>query len=498
MGGRRMANRWQFRSAGIRAGSPFTRCAWMMEGCVSSRVRPTKLRSARDRFRLFPSRAAIQFPHYSPDGSKIAFMRRLPDVKLLMVMAADGGTPIEVLRSSNPFNYAWAVDGRSIVCSLNSEAGVASMVRVRLPHGKPEPLGLPEAEAGNSSLAVAERGDRLAFVVRSQRSKIWRYDFDSAASPHPVAEADGMQVAPAISPNGERLAFASNRDGNFEIYVTRKDGGYPTQLTSFQHGGTGWPKWSPEGRRIAFDARQNGQAHVYVIDAEGGAPRRLTEGGGDAVMPQLSADGAFLYYTRLMKDGTTDIWKVAAAGGVSTRVTSSNAYGVLPSPDGSYLFVGRNSRAELDAIPLAGGAAYSLDGPDNISRMAIAGRGIYEVGPNTASNVAPLILYGFAGKALSKLFLTQGRPMGPVLAISPDEEYALVSQVDDFESKIILRLHFVTQLHGFASALHDLVKRLRFRRARRNLRSGGVVGQFDAGPIDVAWRASVFLNQRVS
>jgi hypothetical protein len=40
------------------------------------------------------------------------------------------------------------------------------------------------------------------------------------------------------------------------------------------------------------------------------------------------------------------------------------------------------------------------------------------------------------------LFLTQGRPMGPVLAISPQEKYALVSQVDDYQSRILLVENF--------------------------------------------------------
>ena len=377
-------------------------------------------------------------PEYSPDGSKIAFIRRLTDVKLLMTMSAAGGAPTEVLRSTNPMGrFAWAADGRSIICSLTTAEGVDSLVRAGLPGGKAEPLNF----AGGGSPAVAATADKLAFVVRSARSKIWRYDFDAPSAPRAVAEADGVQVAPDVSPDGDRFAFASNRGGDWQIYVTRKDGGFPIQLTSF-HGMTGSPKWSPDGRRIAFDAQPNGHTQVYVTDVEGGTPRLLTEGSGDAVMPQWSRDGSFLYYTRVMANGSTDIWRVAAAGGASTRITSNNAYGVLPSLDGSYLFVGRNGKAGLDAIPLAGGAPFSVEGAVNFGRMAIARGGIYFVGPNTPTNVAPLMFYSLAEKTTKQLFLTQGRPMGPVLAISSEEKYALVSQIDDYQSRIVLVENF--------------------------------------------------------
>jgi Tol biopolymer transport system component/DNA-binding winged helix-turn-helix (wHTH) protein len=382
-------------------------------------------------------------PAYSPDGSRIAFVRRLPDVKILMVMAAGGGAATEALRSANPLGpFAWDADGRTILCSVTTDEGVASMVRVGLRGGKAEPLNLAGAGAGGGSPAVAGTGDKMAFVVRSERSKIWRYDFDAPSSPRAVVEAEGMQVAPSFAPDSERFAFASSRGGNWQIYATRKEGGFPIQLTSVEHGGAGWPRWSPDGRRIAFDGRPNGQAQIYVVDAEGGTPRRLTEGAGDAVMPEWSQDGSAIYYTRLLSNGTSDIWKVAAAGGVSTRVTSNNAYGVLPSLDGSYLFVGRNAKAGLDAIPLGGGPPYSVEGPANIGRMAIAPGGIYYAGPYTASNVAPVMYYSFATKTTKQLFLTQGRPMGPVLAVSPQEKYALISQVDDYQSRILLVENF--------------------------------------------------------
>lgn len=78
---------------------------------------------------------------------------------------------------------------------------------------------------------------------------------------------------PAWSPDGTRLAFASNRDGDFEIYVL--EGGPIRQLTD-DPGLDTWPCWSPDGNRLAFTSHRDGNYEVYLTDAAGGEPANLS------------------------------------------------------------------------------------------------------------------------------------------------------------------------------------------------------------------------------
>ena len=73
----------------------------------------------------------------------------------------------------------------------------------------------------------------------------------------------------------ERIAFASDRDGNFEIYVINADGSGPTRLTrnAFIEGN---PAWSADGSRISFDSDHDGNRQIYVMNADGSNQTNLT------------------------------------------------------------------------------------------------------------------------------------------------------------------------------------------------------------------------------
>lgn len=81
---------------------------------------------------------------------------------------------------------------------------------------------------------------------------------------------------PAFSPDGSRIAFMTNRDGNMEIYTVNRGGGGLRRVT--QHpGNDSTPTWSPAGNQIAFTSDRSGSPQIYIVDADGlGQPRRIT------------------------------------------------------------------------------------------------------------------------------------------------------------------------------------------------------------------------------
>ena len=91
-------------------------------------------------------------------------------------------------------------------------------------------------------------------------------------TPKPTGAA---YAAPAWSPDGRKITFAGERDGNSEIYLMNADGSGQRSLTS-DLAYDGDPAWSPDGRKITFVSNRDGRYEVYVMNADGSGQRSLT------------------------------------------------------------------------------------------------------------------------------------------------------------------------------------------------------------------------------
>ena len=107
---------------------------------------------------------------------------------------------------------------------------------------------------------------------------------------------------------GTKIAFASTRDGNYEIYVMDGDGKNQRRVTvhpNIDH----YPTWSPDGKKIAFVSNRNGgRIQIWVIDADGKNTIRLTDGVSDQ-HPDWSPDGTKIAYDFLLNPWDNDNWK---------------------------------------------------------------------------------------------------------------------------------------------------------------------------------------------
>jgi hypothetical protein len=101
-----------------------------------------------------------------------------------------------------------------------------------------------------------------------------------------TATAQAQATATARAQAG-RIAFASNRDGNREIYVMNADGSGVTRLTNNPADDV-VPSWSPDGRRIAFESDRDGNLEIYVMNADGSGQTNLTNNPADDVVPSWS------------------------------------------------------------------------------------------------------------------------------------------------------------------------------------------------------------------
>jgi dipeptidyl aminopeptidase/acylaminoacyl peptidase len=132
-----------------------------------------------------------------------------------------------------------------------------------------------------------------------------------------------------------KIAFASNRDGNFEIYSMNADGGAQARLTT-NPAFDGTPSFSADGTKIAFESSRTGNGDIYVMNADGSGQTRLTTSSAVDLLPTFSPDGTKIAFTSF-RTGNGDIYVMNADGSGQTRLTTSAAVDAEPtwSPDGT-------------------------------------------------------------------------------------------------------------------------------------------------------------------
>jgi Tol biopolymer transport system component len=141
-----------------------------------------------------------------------------------------------------------------------------------------------------------------------------------------------FQVEPAWSPDGSRIAFASKREGSFDIYSMSADGRETQRLTR-EAVDESDPSWSPDGERLVF-SRAPGD--LYLMNADGTNVRPLVTGEASDTQPAWSPDGRWIAFVR-RTSGTSirELWLVRPNGTGARRLTSLEAVSEAPawSPD---------------------------------------------------------------------------------------------------------------------------------------------------------------------
>ncbi|MGH9941177.1 MAG: Calx-beta domain-containing protein [Pyrinomonadaceae bacterium] len=226
-------------------------------------------------------------------------------------------------------------------------------------------LGAAAFPARSAQTVVPAGNGKLAFASdRDGNYEIYTVNPDGT-SPARLTNHQAEDYDPAWSPDGARIAFVSDRDGSSEIYVMNADGGgQQTRLTNNQAGDFD-PAWSPDGTKIAFTSDRDGNEEIYVMSATGGGQTNLTGNGADDNFPAWSPDGTKLAFTS-DRDADFEIYVMAASGAAQTNASRNDADDSFPawSPDGAKLAFAsdRNGRYELHLMNPDGGGQASLGG----------------------------------------------------------------------------------------------------------------------------------------
>ena len=266
----------------------------------------------------------------------------------------------------------------SAACGGQSDAGApptalaratATAAPVPTPTVAPAPTVTPTPSPTATPVAQSER-----IVFASDRDGNWEiYAMNpDGSSVTRLTNSYARDWQPARSPDGRRVAFESERDGAREIYAVNADGSDLTRLTN-NDAHDYQPVWSPDGRRIAFISERDGDRlrvprnqEIYVMNADGSDVTRLTNNVDDDGQPAWSPDARRIAFTSV-RDGNADIYVVNEDGSGTTRLTHHAASDWRPSwsPDGRRIAFVSIRDSDLSYFPPNSDIyAVNVDGTD--------------------------------------------------------------------------------------------------------------------------------------
>ena len=290
-----------------------------------------------------------------------------------------------------------------------------------------EPLLLQKPTLGKTHIVFSYAGD------------LWSVPRDGGDAVRLTSGA-GAETDPAFSPDGTRIAFTGEYDGNIDVFVVPASGGVPKRLT-WHPAADRVLGWTPDGKRIIFSSTRTAYSRfgeMFTVPVEGGVEEKLPLPCG--YQASMSPDGqsiayeptgkAFLMWKRYRGGQTARIWLASLADSAMTKVprTNSNDFNPMWAGDRVYFLSDRNgpvtlfyydvkTKAVHEAIANRGLDLKSASlGPDAIVYEQFGGISVYDLKSGKTKPVAIRVQGDFP--ELRSRFVNVGKRLGAA-AVSP-------------------------------------------------------------------------------
>lgn len=291
-------------------------------------------------------------------------------------------------------------------------------------------------------LAVDPKGERVAYVRSSYDTNIWRFDFtaeDDRPLATPFIRSTKIDSKPSISPNGERIAFISDRRGACGLWLARSNGQDAVEVVKVAEDcmSVSTPQWAQDGRKVALVVYDEGQADVYIADTAIGTLRRLTNTPDREFAPRWSWDGQTVYFTS-RRSGQWETWKQDVSADVAIQVTTNSSFVAQEGPDG-YFYYTKAAQVGLWRRPIAGGEdELIVPGlqPDDALNWRVTEQGVYFL-LRLQSTILGHYNYE-TGEANLVARTPTPLDLGYTTSIAPDGSWGIFAQVDEDEEDILL------------------------------------------------------------
>jgi hypothetical protein len=212
-------------------------------------------------------------PAFNADGSRIAFLSWQGGAGRGLVTAPTSGGPELLISGALEDKLpTWSPDSSTILFFTRRRGDRASLL-YRTSANTPF--------QGTEAQELLTEGEYPSWSASSQVVfQGWGLTGDglrlgSAALDNPITLTDRREDrAPALAPDGQKIVFMSNRNGNWDIYTINPDGSDLQQLTE-EPAEDGLPTWSPDGKAIAYVSRADGEWAIWATTPDGRERRKL-------------------------------------------------------------------------------------------------------------------------------------------------------------------------------------------------------------------------------
>lgn len=390
-------------------------------------------------------------PAFSANGAQLAFIRTTNvGVKDIYVRASPLAAPRRVTADDAYLSgLTWSGDSAEIVFS-STRNGFPCLWRTYVHRGQPTLISGLRGDALYPSVG----GRRLVYTQLSMRTNICRIGLGEGEDHVTLIQSARHDVSPQISPDGKTIAFASDRDGAFEIWVCNADGSAPRRVTTFHSPtGPGSPRWSPDGSRLVFDCRSEGRSDLYIVSLESGELQQITFGPGENAVPSWSKTN-WIYFSS-NRTGEWQVWRIRPQGKLLAQVTAHGGFAPFESPAGDFVYYKKGrTEAGVCRIPANGGCEESvLNAPPRglWGYWAVGKNGVYfldcgqeNVGLLSVLRSVALKRFNWSDGSITFLRQLDGLRTTPYagIAVSPDDAWMLLTRSERSNGNIILKEYF--------------------------------------------------------
>jgi serine/threonine-protein kinase len=245
-----------------------------------------------------------------------------------------------------------------------------------------------------------------------RRKTEWRIEFGPV---RPVTADAGLEIQPALSPDGKTLAYVSGPRGQLKVYVRSLGGGTPIEVVKDFERQQQRPRWSPDGTRLLFDVADT----VYVVPSLGGTPRLAVSGGRNAAW---SPDGRTIAYTGRVTAAEPGLWVRDVDGGAPRALATGSSHSPAWSPDGQLIaFVSENPEWQTFGSGNLGPSVLMVVRTDGGEPVRLTGRKFMNMSPQWLPDSRHLLFMSSqdGGRDLYSLAVDgSGRTQGPPVRLT--------------------------------------------------------------------------------